>query len=176
MAAKKKPAVASKKRAATTISVTKPVDPEIARLERLLTLMREHGLAELEIAAAGGDLVRLSKYASSMPANPSASGAIVAAPSVAPLAAPAVVAPAATAGDKFLSPMVGTFYKSPSPEAKPFVAMGDSVKADTVLCIIEAMKVMNEIRAEKPGKVVQILVENGEAVEYGQPLFIVQRS
>ncbi|MBM4014796.1 MAG: acetyl-CoA carboxylase biotin carboxyl carrier protein, partial [Planctomycetes bacterium] len=78
--------------------------------------------------------------------------------------------------DKFLSPMVGTLYRAPSPEAKPFVMEGDTVKADSVLCIIEAMKVLNEIKAEKAGKIVQILVENGEAVEYGQPLFLIQPS
>jgi acetyl-CoA carboxylase biotin carboxyl carrier protein len=94
---------------------------------------------------------------------------------VAPAAAPAAPKADKAAGEPFLSPMVGTFYRASSPEAKAFVMEGDTVAADATLCIIEAMKVMNEIKAEKPGKVLQILVENGEAVEYGQPLFLIQR-
>jgi len=150
-----------------------PSDEEVQRLERLLALMHEHGLTELEIGTDGRS-VRMSK---SGPATYA-----VGAP-LAPMAAPAGAAPAAaapakaakSAGEPFLSPMVGTFYRAASPEAKAFVMEGDSVKADSTLCIIEAMKVMNEIKAEKPGKVLQILVENGEAVEYGQPLFLIQR-
>ena len=148
-----------------------PSDEEIARLERLLALMNEHGLTELELGQDGRS-VRMSK---SGPAT-YAVGAPLAAPAGNPAAAPAAPAKAAkAAGDPFLSPMVGTFYRAASPEAKAFVMEGDLVKADSTLCIIEAMKVMNEIKAEKPGKVLQILVENGEAVEYGQPLFLIQR-
>ncbi len=147
-----------------------PSDEEVARLERLLELMHEHGLTELEIGLDGRS-VRMSK------AGPAtyAVGAPLAAPAGNPAAAPAAPAKAKAAGDPFLSPMVGTFYRAASPEAKAFVMEGDLVKADSTLCIIEAMKVMNEIKAEKPGKVLQILVENGEAVEYGQPLFLIQR-
>jgi len=148
-----------------------PSDEEIARLERLLALMNEHGLTELELGQDGRS-VRMSK---SGPAT-YAVGAPLAAPAGNPAAAPAAPAKAAkAAGDPFLSPMVGTFYRAASPEAKAFVMEGDLVKADSTLCIIEAMKVMNEIKAERPGKVLQILVENGEAVEYGQPLFLIQR-
>jgi acetyl-CoA carboxylase biotin carboxyl carrier protein len=148
-----------------------PSDEEIARLERLLALMNEHGLTELELGQDGRS-VRMSK---SGPAT-YAVGAPLAAPAGNPAAAPAAPAKAAkAAGDPFLSPMVGTFYRAASPEAKAFVMEGDLVKSDSTLCIIEAMKVMNEIKAEKPGKVLQILVENGEAVEYGQPLFLIQR-
>ena len=88
--------------------------------------------------------------------------------------------PAATAPEpesttrKIVSPMVGTFYQTPSPEADPYVEVGDTVEEDTVVCTIEAMKVMNEIKAEMTGKIVELLVNNGEAVEYGQPLFLVE--
>ena len=105
-----------------------------------------------------------------------------AAPAPSPLAASAV--PAALEEDEgelpegveeFLSPLVGTFYLSPSSDADPFVAVGDAIGEDTVLCIIEAMKVMNEIKAEITGEVVEILVDNGEPVEFGQPLFLVKK-
>ena len=156
-------------------------DAEIARLERLLGLMGEHGLAELEVGSDGS--VRLSKcgsaptYVAAAPVGALPAAAAAAAPN--PASAPGAVPPAAKAtpaGEPFLSPMVGTFYRASSPEAKAFVMEGDVVKAESVLCIIEAMKVLNEIKAEKAGKIVQILVENGEAVEFGQPLFIIQRT
>lgn len=162
-------------------------DREIQRLERLLGLMSEHALAELEVRGDGS--VRLSKCGPASLSNlglamganfgapPMASGSVHGAPTPAsaPGAVPAV-AKSTPAGEPFLSPMVGTFYRASSPEAKPFVMEGDLVKPESVICIIEAMKVLNEIKAEKPGKIVQILVENGEAVEYGQPLFIIQRN
>ena len=158
--------------------------PELQRLRGLLELMREHQLVELEIGA-DGQSVRMSKagaLASGVPAqfthpaaptgrtneHNDATGAIAASGSAGDK--PAVQ------GEPFLSPMVGTFYRGASPEATSFVAEGDAVKAEQTLCIIEAMKVMNEIKAERPGRVVQILVENGEAVEYGQPLFLIQRA
>ncbi len=154
-------------------------DAEIARLERLLELMRDHALAELEIGA-NGRAVRMTKAGAHLAAAPAA------APAQLHLTPPRSGEPSATgalpsskpiaAGEPFLSPMVGTFYRAASPEAKPFVVEGDSIKPEGVLCIIEAMKVMNEIKAERAGKVVQILVENGEAVEYGQPLFVIQRT
>ncbi|MSR46575.1 MAG: acetyl-CoA carboxylase biotin carboxyl carrier protein [Planctomycetes bacterium] len=159
-------------------------DPEIARVRALLGLMQEHALVELEIGPDGHS-VRLSKTSTapmglSMAAPMVYAGGATGAPTppaAAPLSTEAAPAkPAAPAGEKFLSPMVGTFYRAASPESKPFVMEGDTVKADTVLCIIEAMKVLNEIKAEQGGKVVQILVENGEAVEYGQPLFVIQSS
>ncbi|HET6163775.1 MAG TPA: acetyl-CoA carboxylase biotin carboxyl carrier protein [Planctomycetota bacterium] len=169
MAARKRAGV----RPAKAVAAPQPSDAEVARLERLIALMNDHGLTELELGPDGRS-VRMSKTG---PAT-YAVGAPLAAPAGNPAAAPAAGAPAKaakSAGDPFLSPMVGTFYRAASPEAKAFVMEGDSVKADSTLCIIEAMKVMNEIKAEKPGKVLQILVENGEAVEYGQPLFLIQR-
>jgi len=96
-----------------------------------------------------------------------------AAPAAAPAGEPA---PAAPAGPTFDSPMVGTFYRSPSPDAGPFVSVGERVTAETVVCIIEAMKVMNEIQAEFPGEILEVLVENGEPVEFGQPLFLVKKA
>jgi acetyl-CoA carboxylase biotin carboxyl carrier protein len=153
-----------------------PSDPEVQRLERLLALMHEHGLAELEIGPDGHS-VRMSKTGTPAYSLPMAA-AVAPAPAPAPAAAGAGAAGPKKgdkgAGEPFLSPMVGTFYRASSPEAKAFVMEGDAIKADATLCIIEAMKVMNEIKAEKPGKVVEILVENGEAVEYGQPLFLIQ--
>jgi acetyl-CoA carboxylase biotin carboxyl carrier protein len=169
----------SKRVVASSRSAAPAADPEVARLQRLLALMDEHALAELEVGADGS--VRLSKVG---PASYAVAAPAAVAPLAAPAAAPAAAAPGASGGkakatsdgEKFLSPMVGTFYRAASPEAKAFVVEGDVVKAESVLCIIEAMKVMNEIKAERAGKVVQILVENGEAVEYGQPLFILQRT
>jgi acetyl-CoA carboxylase biotin carboxyl carrier protein len=167
MAAKKR---SKSKAAKTPASRPEPSDAEVRRLERLLSLMKEHGLSELELGEDGRS-VRMSKvgpatYSMPMAAPAMAGGAV--APAAAPKADKA-------AGEPFLSPMVGTFYRASSPEAKAFVMEGDTIAADATLCIIEAMKVMNEIKAEKPGKIVQILVENGEAVEYGQPLFLIKR-
>jgi len=138
-------------------------------LRQLLALMSEHDLAELEIEQE--DMaVRLRK-----------SGA--AAPAAAPVAAAGAAAPAGGAAapaakeeklPTINSPMVGTFYTSPSPEAAPLVKVGDHVAEDTVVCIIEAMKVFNEIRAEMGGTVEKVLVKNAQAVEFGQPLFVVR--
>ena len=91
----------------------------------------------------------------------------------APAAAEAAPQPAVPAGKPVTSPMVGTFYRSPSPEAKPFVQVGDTVKKGDTLCIIEAMKLLNEIEAEEDGVIKEVLVENGQPVEFGQPLFIL---
>ena len=90
-----------------------------------------------------------------------------------PAAAEAAPQPAVPAGEPVTSPMVGTFYRSPSPEAKPFVQVGDTVKKGDTLCIIEAMKLLNEIEAEEDGVIKEVLVENGQPVEFGQPLFIL---
>ncbi len=137
------------------------------RIQELLQLMAEHGLSELELEE-GEFKVRLAK--------PTAPVAGVAAP--APMAAAPAAAPAAAAVDSDLvpidSPIVGTFYRSPAPDADPFVKAGDSVDDEAVVCIVEAMKVMNEVKSGVRGTIAQILVENGEAVEYGQPLFLVK--
>jgi acetyl-CoA carboxylase biotin carboxyl carrier protein len=141
-------------------------------IRQLLALMAEHDLAELEIEQA--DMaVRLRKAGAAAPAAAAAAAAAAGACAAAPAAsakAEEVALPAIT------SPMVGTFYTSPSPEAGPFVKVGDHVNEDTVVCIIEAMKVMNEIKAEAKGVITQVMVENAKPVEFGQPLFKIRPS
>jgi acetyl-CoA carboxylase biotin carboxyl carrier protein len=151
---------------------------DITELEKLVKLMNENDLVELEIEEEGAT-VRLRK-APALSAYPQAPVAYLqgAAPSPAPVPA-AGAPPAAPTGPppgtvEIRSPIVGTFYKSPSPESPAFVNVGDRVKADSVVCIVEAMKVMNEIKAEVAGEVVEVLVENGQPVEFDQPLFRVK--
>jgi len=141
-------------------------DPK--KIRSLIELMIEHELSEIDLKQ-GGTRIRLRRGQDPTAAAPVATPA---APQTAPATAPA----AAAAADKFAvikSPMVGTFYSSPNPESAPFVKVGDHVSADTTVCIIEAMKVFNEIPAEVSGQIVATLVENGDPVEYGQPLFRV---
>ncbi len=161
---------------------------DLRKVKKLLGLMEEHNLAEIEIEAEG-EKVRLRK---SLPeragAPPLTAVTIPAMPAAAVTpVAPVPTAPAPVAGEEavdsvdngtveIVSPMVGTFYRSGSPEAEPFISVGESVDDETVVCIIEAMKVMNTIKAEMTGEVVAILVEDGEAVEYGQPLFAIKPS
>jgi acetyl-CoA carboxylase biotin carboxyl carrier protein len=154
-----------------TTRVRIPVDLKL--LEQLLALMNEGGLTELHYAQ--GDLeVRLSRQ---QPAPTYAAPAPVAqaAPVVAAPAAAAPPAAAEAAADYFRSPMVGTFYRRPSPDNDNYVDVGDAVDGETVLCLIEAMKVFNEIKAEFRGKILEVLVQDGQAVEYDQPLFRIQR-
>ena len=141
----------------------------------LLGLMNEHGLGELEIEE-GGSRVRLKKAAPE-PVHTTVISAANPAPQTAAAAAADSPAPAETEPGtaEVLSPIVGTFYRASSPETESFVDIGDEVNEETVVCIIEAMKVMNEIKAEQRGKITAILVENGEPVEYGQPLFRVKQ-
>jgi|SRR5688572_13681736 len=182
MAARKRSARASKSSQSKRSETKVASDPEVARLDRLAKLMHEHGLFELEVGADGRS-VRMSKggwHAAPVASSHATGGAnplpgLPASP-LAPDPGTRASTKPAVAGEPFLSPMVGTFYRASSPEAKPFVMEGDQVRPDGVLCIIEAMKVMNEIKAEYAGKIVQILVENGEAVEYGQPLFQILRT
>ena len=129
-----------------------------AVLDRVLGLMREHGLAELEFESEGLR-VRARKGGAVPPVETEAA---VADP------APAGRKPVATVVE---APVVGTFYRAGAPDAAPFVEVGDRVEAGDVLCVIEAMKLMNDIKAEFAGEVVEVLAENGQAVEYGQPLF-----
>ena len=148
---------------------------DLRKLKTLIDLVSESNVSELEITEAEGK-VRIVK----------GGGAVVqqfAAPLAAPVAAQAPVAAAAPAapaaeaapaGHVVKSPMVGTFYRSSSPGAKPFVEVGSQVKEGETLCIIEAMKILNEIEADKSGTVTRILGENGQAVEYGQPLFVIE--
>jgi acetyl-CoA carboxylase biotin carboxyl carrier protein len=148
---------------------------DIEDIERLVRLMNENELVELEIEREGAT-VRLKKAAPipafAMPAP--AAPMLLSAPTAAtPAAAPAPSGPPPGTVE-IRSPIVGTFYKSASPESPVFVNVGDRITAETVVCIVEAMKVMNEIKAEVAGEVVEVLVENGEAVEYDQPLFRVK--
>jgi acetyl-CoA carboxylase biotin carboxyl carrier protein len=150
---------------------------DLQEVLKLLELMEKHGLDEIEVEQ-GGVRVRLKKGG---PAPVTAPILAAPVPVMAPAAAPAAPAPEKPADKdqdlvKITSPMVGTFYRAPSPDADPFVNEGDHVAHDQVVCIIEAMKVMNEIKSEVEGEVVGILVENGESVEFGQPMITVRRS
>jgi len=147
---------------------------DLRRIKQLLALMESHNLAEIEIVE-GETKVRLKKdVGGGMEMTPTA---LTFAPAPAP-AAPGSPPPAAAPKGQDLveikSPMVGTFYRSSAPEADPFVSEGDHITEDTVVCIIEAMKVMNEIKAEVAGEIVSILVENAQPVEFGQPLMLVR--
>jgi acetyl-CoA carboxylase biotin carboxyl carrier protein len=152
---------------------------DLRKLKTLIDLVSESNISELEITEAEGK-VRIVKAGSGSAMQPTiASPAPMAAAIAPPLAAtpappPADAASAEAQGKTIKSPMVGTFYRSASPGAKPFVEPGDSIKDGQPVCIIEAMKIMNEIEADCSGKVVSILCENGQAVEFGQPLFLVE--
>lgn len=154
---------------------------DLRKLKTLIDLVSESNISELEITETEGK-VRIVKGGGAAPvqyvqtlaaapamAAPVAAGAVAAAP-----AAGAPVAEAAPSGHAVKSPMVGTFYRSSSPGAAAFVEVGSKVNEGDTLCIIEAMKILNEIEADKAGTVTQILGENGQAVEYGQPLFIIE--
>jgi acetyl-CoA carboxylase biotin carboxyl carrier protein len=148
---------------------------DLRKLKKLIDLVQESGIAELEITE-GEEKVKIVKGGRAQPevvAMPAAA-AIPAPPAVA--AAPAAPAQAApqVEGHVLKSPMVGTFYRSPSPGAKPFVEVGDTVKTGQTVCIIEAMKLLNEIEADKDGVVKAIMVENGQPVEYGEPLLVIE--
>ena len=148
---------------------------DLRKLKKLIDLVQESGISELEITE-GEEKVRIAKQVGV--AAPSTYLAPAAAPvltaSAGPAAAPAQgTAPAPPEGELIKSPMVGTFYRASSPGAKPLVEIGQSIAAGERLCIIEAMKLMNEIESELTGVVKAILVENGQPVEYGQPLFVI---
>jgi acetyl-CoA carboxylase biotin carboxyl carrier protein len=151
---------------------------DLRKLKTLIDLVSESGISELEVTEGEGK-VRIVKNAPPVYVQPSASYAPqYAAPAAGPADAAAAAAPATPAavapqGHVVTSPMVGTFYRAPSPGAEPFVQVGDTVKEGQTICIIEAMKLLNEIESDKSGVVKEILVENGQAVEYGQPLFVV---
>ena len=158
---------------------------DIRKVKKLIELLEESGIAEIEIHE-GEESVRISR-GSSVTAAPAPAAPVIAAP-----------VPAAATGDSFkahmnvdehsnkdnysdtghviTSPMVGVYYASPSPEDPAFVAKGQSVKQGEILCIIEAMKIMNQIESDVTGKVIKVLADNGEAVEYGQPLFVIEES
>jgi len=150
---------------------------DLRKLKTLIDLVSDSNVSELEITEAEGKVRIVKSMGVAAPvimqqaAPVPVSAAPVAAP-VAPVDAP--VAPAASTGHTVKSPMVGTFYRSSSPGSAPFIQIGSVVKEGDTLCIIEAMKILNEIESDKSGTVTQILCENGQAVEYGQPLFIVE--
>jgi acetyl-CoA carboxylase biotin carboxyl carrier protein len=153
---------------------------DLRKLKKLIDLVQESGVAELEVKE-GEESVRITRAVGAhqtvylpqggmsgmpmAPAMPAAAPALTAAEDTAPTVAP---------GHVVKSPMVGTFYRSSTPGGKVFVDVGESVGVGDVLCIIEAMKLMNEIEADQAGTIRQILVENGQAVEYGQPLFVIE--
>ena len=150
---------------------------DIRKIKKLIELLEESGIAEIEIKE-GEEAVRISR----MPAGGVAAQPL---PQAQPSAAPATVAAAAPVAEAgapkpkpnehvITAPMVGTFYGSPSPGAKAFVEIGDEVKVGQVLCIIEAMKMMNQIEADRAGRVTSIMARNGDPVEFGQPLFVVE--
>jgi acetyl-CoA carboxylase biotin carboxyl carrier protein len=152
-------------------------DFELADLRRLIRLVQRTGIGELEVTS-GGRTVRIA-------AHPGGSIVVGHAPAASPSAAAGAPAPAASsapaatapAEDKLVaitSPMVGTFYRAPAPDADPYVEQGDSVSIGQTVCIVEAMKLMNEIESEVKGRIVRILVENAQPVEFGQKLFLVE--
>jgi acetyl-CoA carboxylase biotin carboxyl carrier protein len=147
---------------------------DLRKLKKLIDLVQESGIAELEITE-GEEKVKIVKGGAIVAAAPAAMMAPAPEQRLAAAAAgPAVEAePATPEGHVVKAPMVGTFYRSPSPDAKVFVEVGQAVKEGDTICIIEAMKLMNEIEADASGTVKAILVENGQPVEYGQPLFIL---
>ncbi len=154
---------------------------DLRKLKTLIDLVSESNVSELEITEAEGKVRIVKASPAVMPAPVTysmapAPAAVVATPAVevAPAAPAAPAVPAAPAGHTVKSPMVGTFYRASAPGAKAFVEVGDSIKEGDTICIVEAMKILNEIEADKSGTVTQILVQNGQAVEYGQPLFVIE--
>lgn len=150
---------------------------DLRKLKKLIDLVEESGITELEITE-GEEKVRISKGVAGAPMMMAAphimhSPAQLTAPASATPAAVAEASPAEPEGHVVRSPMVGTFYRSPSPGAKSFVEVGQSVSSGDTLCIIEAMKLLNEIEADQGGVIKAILVENGQPVEYGEPLFVI---
>jgi acetyl-CoA carboxylase biotin carboxyl carrier protein len=149
---------------------------DIRKVKKLIELLEESGIAEIEITE-GEESVRISRYPNAVPAVPAAAAPVAAAApalAAAPAAVAAAEAPAAEApGHKVAAPMVGTFYRASSPEAEPFVKVGDTIQAGDTLCLIEAMKMMNQIEADVSGKVLSVEVENGEPIEFGQTLFVI---
>ncbi len=158
---------------------------DLRKLKTLIDLVSDSNVSELEITEAEGK-VRIVKAGAAptavyapMPMMPAAmpaadAGQPQAAPAAAAPAAPAAAPPQEASGHTVKSPMVGTFYRASSPGAAPFIEIGSTVRAGETLCIVEAMKILNEIEADVSGTVTKILCENGDAVEYGQPLFVIE--
>ena len=158
---------------------------DIRKVKKLIELLEESGIAEIEISE-GEESVRISRYPGGAgapqpyfqyapaPQMQVAAAAPVAALAAAPATAPAAAAAASKADHTVTAPMVGTFYASATPGAKPFVDIGSEVNVGDTLCIIEAMKMMNQIESDKSGRVTAVLAKNGEPVEFGQPLFMIE--
>ena len=157
---------------------------DIRKIKKMIELLEESGIAEIEIKE-GEESLRIARVLPGQPATtyvtssaPPPPPVVVSAP--APAAAPPIAnadAPAARAGageHVVTAPMVGTYYAAATPGAKPFVDIGDEVKVGQVLCIIEAMKMMNQIEADKPGRITSVMAKNGDPVEFGQPLFVIE--
>ncbi len=150
---------------------------DLRKLKTLIDLVQNSGISELEISE-GEEKIRIAKHFTAAPATTLVSMPVAAA-GTAPAAAPpaptpgAEAAPAEAEGHVMKAPMVGTFYRSSGPDSAPFVEIGQTVQAGDTLCVIEAMKLMNEIEADISGVIKSIQVENGQAVEYGQPMFVI---
>jgi acetyl-CoA carboxylase biotin carboxyl carrier protein len=144
---------------------------DISEIRKLIRLIQDTDVAEIEVSD-GSQTVRLTRQSAAAPVQLVQQPVAAAAP--APAATPAAAAPAQNEAHLLKSPMVGTFYRAASPEAEPFASEGKKVKKGETLCIIEAMKLMNEIEAEYDGVVEEVLVENATPVEYGQPLFVIR--
>lgn len=143
---------------------------DLAELKRLVALMKANELLEVELEEHGR---RVKVVRAGAPTAPPAY--LMREPVPVPVSAPPLARPVKESrGIEIPSPMVGTFYRSPSPDASPYVEVGDRITKDSPVCIVEAMKVMNEIKAEVEGEILEILVQNGEPVEFGQPLFLVR--
>jgi acetyl-CoA carboxylase biotin carboxyl carrier protein len=155
---------------------------DIRKIKKLIELLEESGIAEIEIKE-GEEAVRISRQVVAAPGSHAAPQAmhLAGTPGAAGAAAPATLPAAESAAPKpkpnehvITAPMVGTFYASPSPGAKPYVEIGDEIKVGQVLCIIEAMKMMNQIEADRAGRITSVMAQNGDPVEFGQPLFVVE--
>ena len=151
---------------------------DIRKIKKLIEMLEVSGIAELEITE-GEESVRISRCGQAppfpaMPSPPLSHNRDAPAPAAAPAAEAAPAGKPAPDGKIIRSPMVGTFYNAPAPDADPFVKLGDDIKAGDTVCIIEAMKMFNRIEADFGGKIVEILVENGQPVEYDEPLFVVK--
>jgi acetyl-CoA carboxylase biotin carboxyl carrier protein len=148
---------------------------DIRKVKKLIELLESSGIAEIEISE-GEESVRISRYSQHPQMTHTYAAPFPQVPAVPVAAEPAApAAPEAPVGHEVTAPMVGTFYACPSPGAKPFVDIGSSVEVGATLCIIEAMKMMNQIEADVSGKIVRILAENGDPVEFGQPLFVIEQ-
>ena len=146
---------------------------DIRKVKKLIELLEESGIDEIEISE-GEESIRISRSSAKNQLAPQYAPAPIAAPVAAPVVAAVEAAPVVQSGHAVKSPMVGSFYRAPSPSSPSFVEIGQTVKAGDTVCIVEAMKMMNQIEADKSGVVKEILLENGQAVEFDQPLIIIE--